>query len=85
MRGRHKNLIGWGTCMSIFKKKTTVITYDRENLRPVIRSSICTGEKVAGFKDVRTGKFKDIMLIRNDRDLKSFMDTYGISDIDREY
>ena len=71
--------------MSIFKKKTTVITYDRENLRPVIRSSICTGEKVAGFKDVRTGKFKDIMLIRNDRDLKSFMDTYGISDIDREY
>ncbi|MBD5096706.1 MAG: aspartate dehydrogenase [Lachnospiraceae bacterium] len=71
--------------MSIFKKKTTVIAYDRENLRPVIRSSICTGEKVAGFKDVRTGKFKDIMLIRNDRDLKSFMDTYGISDIDREY
>ena len=71
--------------MSIFKKKTTVIAYDRENLRPVIRSSICTGEKVAGFKDVETGKFKDIMLIRNDRDLKSFMDTYGISDIDREY
>lgn len=71
--------------MSIFKKKTTVITYDRENLRPVIRSSICTGERVAGFKDIRTGKFKDIMLIRNDRDLKSFMDTYGISDIDKEY
>lgn len=71
--------------MSIFKKKTTVITYDRENLRPVIRSSICTGEKVAGFKDIRTGKFKDIMLIRNDRDLESFMDTYGISDIDKEY
>ncbi len=71
--------------MGIFKKKTTVITYDRENLRPVIKSSICTGEKVAGFKDIRTGKFKDIMLIRNDRDLESFMDTYGISDIDKEY
>lgn len=71
--------------MSIFKKKTAVITYDRENLRPVIRSSICTGERVAGFKDIRTGKFKDIMLIRNDRDLKSFMEAYGISDIDKEY
>lgn len=71
--------------MSIFKKKMTIIPYDRENLRPVIRSSICTGERVAGFKDIRTGKFKDIMLIRNDRDLKSFMDAYGISDIDKEY
>ncbi|MCM1288803.1 MAG: aspartate dehydrogenase [Clostridium sp.] len=71
--------------MSIFKKKPTVISYDKENLRPVIRSSICTGERVAGFKDIRTGKFKDIMLIRNDRDLKSFMDTYGISEIEKEY
>ncbi|MCM1084611.1 MAG: aspartate dehydrogenase [Clostridium sp.] len=71
--------------MSIFKKKPTVITYDKENLRPVIRSSICTGERVAGFKDIRTGKFKDIMLIRNDRDLKNFMETYGISDIEKEY
>lgn len=71
--------------MSIFKKKAAVIAYDKENLRPVIRSSICTGERVAGFKDIRTGKFKDIMLIRNDRDLKNFMDAYGISDIDKEY
>lgn len=71
--------------MSIFKKKAAVIAYDKENLRPVIRSSICTGERVAGFKDIRTGKFKDIMLISNDRDLKSFMDAYGISDIDKEY
>ena len=71
--------------ISIFKKKAAVIAYDKENLRPVIRSSICTGERVAGFKDIRTGKFKDIMLISNDRDLKSFMDAYGISDIDKEY
>lgn len=71
--------------MSIFKKKAAVIAYDRENLRPVIRSSICTGERVAGFKDIKTGKFKDIMLIRNDRDLESFKNTYGITDIDKEY
>ena len=24
--------------------------YDRENLHPVLRCSICTGEQVAGFK-----------------------------------
>jgi hypothetical protein len=33
-------------------------------MKPVICASICTGEKVAGFKDIRTGKIEEIMLIR---------------------
>lgn len=52
--------------------------YDRENLRPVIRSSICTGEQTAGFRNIHTGKFTDVMLIRTDRDLEEFQNTYGI-------
>ena len=32
-------------------------------MKPVIRASICTGEEVAGFKDIRTGKIEEIMLI----------------------
>lgn len=48
----------------IFKaKETKHLTYDKEKQKPVIRCSICTGEQVAGFKDIRTGKFTDIMLI----------------------
>ena len=31
--------------------------YDPATQIPVIRSSICTGEKVAGFKDKRSGRF----------------------------
>ncbi|MGN1191736.1 MAG: aspartate dehydrogenase [Dorea sp.] len=58
------------------KKKS----FDRENLRPVIRSSICTGEKVAGFKDIHTGKFNDVMLIRNNRDMEEFLETYDIKE-----
>ena len=27
-------------------------------MKPVIRASICTGEEVAGFKDIRTGKIR---------------------------
>ncbi|MBQ7184427.1 MAG: aspartate dehydrogenase [Clostridia bacterium] len=46
----------------------------------MIRSSICTGEKTAGFKEKATGKFVDIALIRTDRDLKDFRDRYGITD-----
>lgn len=69
----------------IFKKKeSTRLTYDKATQKPVIRCSICTGEQVAGFKDLHTGKFSDIMLIRNDRDLKGFMEMYGITEIDKE-
>ena len=36
----------------MFHKKVQKETYDRANQKPVIRSNICTGEKVAGFKDI---------------------------------
>ena len=49
--------------MGLFKKKIVKKTYDREHMKPVIRASICTGEEVAGFKDIRTGKIEEIMLI----------------------
>ena len=38
------------------KKKHITDTYDKENQIPVIRASICTGEQVAGFKDIHLGK-----------------------------
>ena len=52
----------------------------------MIRSSICTGEKVACFKDLRTGALEEIMLIRNDADLEEFRKRYGIDgDIETVY
>ena len=53
--------------------------FDRNKMDPVIRSSICTGEKTAGFKNLETGRFEDIMLIRQEKDLQEFLDLYGIS------
>ena len=41
------------------------------------RCSICTGEQVAGFKDIYTGHFDEIMLIRDTADLDTFMEMYG--------
>ncbi|WP_297211099.1 aspartate dehydrogenase [uncultured Flavonifractor sp.] len=61
-----------------FKKKQERRSYDRETQRPVIRSSICTGEKVAGFQDLQTGKFTDVMLLRVPGDLEEFRRLYGI-------
>lgn len=61
------------------EKKERREGYDRENLRPIIRASICTGEKVAGFRDLRTGQFTEIMLIRGDGDMAEFLEIYGVS------
>ena len=72
--------------MGLFKKKTAKKSYDRAHMKPVIRSSICTGEQVAGFKDVRTGKIEEIMLIKCPEDLKNFKKMYGITEeITKEY
>lgn len=69
------------------KKKPQAEYYDKEQVRPVIRASICNGEQVAGFKNLHTGKFEEIMLIRDARDKEIFMSRYGISadEITKEY
>ena len=73
--------------MSLFKRKTIQKkTYDLNLEKPVIRSSICTGEKTAGFRELATGKFREEMLIRTDRDLAEFKSQYGITgDIETVY
>ena len=66
--------------MIFFRKKEKKIEmkYDPSMRRPAIRSSICTGEKVAGFENLQTEKFEEIQLIRNDKDLQEFKKRYGI-------
>ena len=67
------------------RKKVKKEDYDREHLIPVLHCSICTGETAAGFKDIRTGKFTEVMLIRNDKDLREFKDRYGLEEVKKEY
>lgn len=69
----------------MFKKKTQIFEYDKQNKKPILRCSICTGEQVAGFKDIHSGKFEDVMLIRNQKDLDAFMKSYGLTEIEKEY
>ncbi len=71
----------------MFKKKAKQFTipYDPETQYPVIKASICTGEKVAGFKSRADGHFIEVMLIASDADLMAFKNAYGIDDIKTEY
>ena len=61
-------------------------TYDTTEKSPAIRVSICTGEQVAGFRDIHTGAFEEIMLIKDQADLDRFRKSYGIkTEIERIY
>ena len=62
-----------------FKKKTEKRTYDPNIKQPAIRVSICTGEKVAGFQNLKTDRFEEVMLISNEKDLEQFKEIYGIT------
>lgn len=71
----------------LFSHKKKSIPYDKTGKYPVIRASICTGEQVAGFRDEKTGKFSEIMLIRGEADLQAFLEDYGVAreDVRREW
>ena len=47
------------------RKQRQHLSYDREKQKPVLRKSICTGETTAGFQDLGTGAYHDVMLIRS--------------------
>ena len=67
------------------KTRETAVQFDPETQYAVIRSSICTGEKVAGFKNKTDGHFTEVMLIRSPADEKEFKETYGVETVKTEY
>ena len=68
-------------------KRNTVATvkYDQTKQKAVLKCSICTGEQVAGFQDIHSGKFEEVMLIRGEADLQHFKRQYGIEEITKIY
>ena len=73
--------------ISMFKKKRKEysVSYDPDIQYPVIKASICNGERVAGFKSKDDGHFTEVAFITSDKELKAFMDAYGLEEIKTEY
>lgn len=71
----------------MFKRKSAQPScqYDKQTYKPILKCSICNGEQVAGFKNLQTGRFEEIMLVRNAADLREFMERYGVSEVPKEY
>ena len=67
--------------MNIFRKKqqaATAVLFPPEQYEPVLRSSICTGEKTACFRNRDTGKLTEIAVIRSASELAQFGKEYGV-------
>ena len=60
------------------KRKEKTESFDRKAKRPAVRCSICTGEQVAGFQDLQTGRFEEITVLLGPEDREAFMKKYGI-------
>ena len=67
------------------KNLTQTIPFDPDTQYAVIRSSICTGEKVAGFKNKDDGHFTEVMLIRTPEEKQRFMEMYHLETVRTEY
>ena len=71
-----------------FNKKNKELTkkYDPNKKEPIIKASICNGEQVAGFRDIESGNFHEVMFIRDASDIEVFKEKYGITeDIKKVY
>ena len=74
--------------MKLFSRKKSreaTVQFNPETQYAVIRSSICTGEKVVGFKNKSDGHFTEVMLIRSAADEKESKETYGVESLKVEY
>ena len=59
--------------------------FDRTAEYPVIRCSICNGEMVAGFKDRRTGRFREYRMLRSSQEIEEFRVLCGVDEVLKEY
>ena len=60
------------------KKNKAPIEYDPLEKMPAVKRSICTGERVAGFIDIKSRQFQDYMLVRNEAELEAFCSRVGV-------
>lgn len=67
------------------QKSNSTSAFDPKQQKAVMRCSICTGEQVAGFQDIHTGKFEEVMLIRGEADLRHFKEQYGVEEVTKIY
>ena len=71
--------------MKLKNHASSIIPFDSQTQYAVIKSSICTGEKVAGFKNKTDGHFTEVMVIQSPADEAAFKKLYNLESVRKEY
>jgi hypothetical protein len=58
---------------------------DRSLYTPVIRASICTGERALGFVGVEDKVFHEVCVVNSEKDIQIFKETYHVDELDVIY
>ena len=61
------------------------VPFNPEKQYAVIRCSICTGEQVAGFKNIEDGHFTEVKMIKTEEDERRLKQIYDIETVKKEY
>ncbi len=65
--------------MKLFRsRENPMAAFPPERFEPVLRRSICTGERIACARERETGKLYEIMLIRSEQELRQFAKDCGV-------
>ena len=61
------------------------IPFNPQKQYAVIRCSICTGEQVAGCKNIKDAHFTEVIVIKTKEDERRFKQIYDIETVKKEY
>jgi hypothetical protein len=59
------------------RKRPQPLRFPPEEYEPLLRQSICTGEKTACVRERATGRLREVQLIRDEKDLEAFCAACG--------
>ena len=59
------------------RRKSQPLRFPPEEYEPLLRQSICTGEKTACVRERATGRLQEVQLIRDEKDLEAFCAACG--------
>jgi hypothetical protein len=64
--------------MSLFsRRKPQPLRFPPEEYEPLLRQSICTGERTACVRERATGRIREVQLIRDQKELEDFCAACG--------
>ena len=59
------------------RRKPQPLRFPPEEYEPLLRQSICTGERTACVRERATGRLREVQLIRDEKDLEAFCAACG--------